>query len=194
MRLPFKNQGPDEFGEDPDGLAAEEILEGRRLGRWLDRLSPEYRHLTLDLFRALLPSVRAMLPKLKRVRSRGDLGVVFQDSELLVALEAQLFPIVERAIQSASRGTLPLRRRYSSHALVSLTGLAGPLAANATEVQGLVAMAIPPVGAADLAVSVPSDFNWIWFSAGRVLLRTVSGSYKAQGGRNIGSCKHSKRC
>jgi hypothetical protein len=99
--------------------------------------------------------LRALLPKLKGVRKPADLRGIFQDGDLLRLLETQLYPIVERAIESANRGVLPLRRRYSSHIAVTLTGLAGPAAANATEVQGLIAMAFPPVGAADLAVSVP---------------------------------------
>ncbi len=126
----------------------DEILTNRRLRHRLNRLAPEYRQLTLELLSALLP-------KLKGVRRPSDLKALFRDGDLLTLLEARLYPIVERAIESANRGVLPLRRRYSSHFVVTLTGLAGPAAANATELQGLMAMAFPPVGAADLAVSVP---------------------------------------
>jgi hypothetical protein len=140
---------PSEGAADPAGYpTADEILANRKLRHRLNRLAPEYRQLTLEFLRALLP-------KLKGVRRPGDLRALFRDGDLLSILETQLYPIVERAMESANRGVLPLRRRYSSHLIATLTGLAGPAAANVTEVQGLIAMAFPPVGAADLAVSVP---------------------------------------
>ena len=148
MRVPGKRAQSKEEA-DSVGPTTDEILTNRRLRRRLNRLAPEYRQLTLEL-------LRAVVPKLKGVRRPADLKALFRDNDLLALLEAQLYPVVERAIESANRGVLPLRRRYSSHFVVTLTGLAGPAAANVTEVQGLIAMAFPPVGAADLAVSVPA--------------------------------------
>jgi hypothetical protein len=129
--------------------SADEILTSRRLRRRLNRLAPEYRQQTSEL-------LRAVVPKLTGVRRPADLETLLRDDDLLAMLEANLYPVVERAIESANRRVLPLRRRYSSHFVVTLTGLAGPAAANATEVQGLIAMLFPPAGAADLAVNVPA--------------------------------------
>jgi hypothetical protein len=149
VRGPWRRNHPEDEVDSVGYPTADEILTTRRLRDRLNRLTPEYRQLTLEL-------LRAVVPKLKGVRRPADLKTVFRDGDLLALLEAQLYPVVERAIESANRGVLPLRRRYSSHFVVTLTGLAGPAAANATEVQGLIAMAFPPVGAADLAFSIPA--------------------------------------
>lgn len=148
MRVPRRRSQPEEPAGSTSYPTADEILGNRKLRHRLNRLAPEYRQLTLEVLRALLP-------KLKEVRRPADLKALLRDGDLLALLEMQLYPIIERAIESANRGVLPLRQRYRSHVIVTLTGLAGPAAANATEVLGLIAMAFPPIGAADLAVSVP---------------------------------------
>jgi hypothetical protein len=72
---------------------------------------------------------RVALPKLARARRPKDLKALVRDPKLIEALGRDLLPLIE----GAARYALPVKSRAVGHISATLTGAAGPLAANAAE-------------------------------------------------------------
>ncbi|HVT78779.1 MAG TPA: hypothetical protein VHD87_17190 [Acidimicrobiales bacterium] len=72
---------------------------------------------------------KVALPKLARARRPKDLKALARDPKLIEALGRDLIPLID----AASRYTLPVKSRVVGHVSATITGAAGPLAANAAE-------------------------------------------------------------
>jgi hypothetical protein len=72
---------------------------------------------------------KVALPKLAKARRPKDLKALLRDPKLIEALGRDLLPLID----AASRYTLPVKSRALGHVSATITGAAGPLAANAAE-------------------------------------------------------------
>jgi hypothetical protein len=72
---------------------------------------------------------KVALPKLAKARRPKDLKALVRDPKLIEALGRDLVPLIEQA----ARYALPVKSRVLGHISATITGAAGPLAANAAE-------------------------------------------------------------
>jgi hypothetical protein len=72
---------------------------------------------------------RVALPKLAKARRPKDLKALMRDPKLIEALGRDLIPLID----AAQRFALPVQSRALGHVSATITGAAGPLAANAAE-------------------------------------------------------------
>lgn len=95
---------------------------------------------------------KVALPKLAKARRPKDLKALVRDPKLIEALGRDLLPLIE----AASRYTLPVKSRVVGHVSATITGAAGPLAANAAE--GLL-LAGPETAAITAPTAVAVQFS-----------------------------------
>ena len=101
--------------------------------------------------------LKLALPRLVRVRRPRDLRRWTKDAVVLAATQSYLVPAIDGLMESAARGALPIGGRVPSHLSATVTGVAGPLAANLAELQVLAATLFSgPGGAPVAAVSAPT--------------------------------------
>ncbi len=101
--------------------------------------------------------LKLALPRLVRVRRPRDLRRWTKDAVVLAATQSYLVPAIDGLMESAARGALPIGGRVPSHLSATVTGVAGPVAANLAELQVLAAtMFTGPGGAPVAAVSAPT--------------------------------------
>jgi hypothetical protein len=113
--------------------------------RLLDRLPAQLKEPTIAL-------LRAVGPRLLAVRRPKDLRRLAKDPIVLAAIAKDLAPVLEAAITRASVVTIPVHHRVTSHLSATVSGAAGPVAANAAELA--VLFGGPPT----LGVTAPTAF------------------------------------
>jgi hypothetical protein len=72
---------------------------------------------------------KVALPKLAKARRPKDLKKLVRDPQIIEALGRDLIPLID----AAARYTLPVKSRVLGHVSATISGAAGPLAANAAE-------------------------------------------------------------
>ena len=112
----------------------------------LDRLPSQVREPTAAL-------LKAIGPQLLKVRRPKDLRRLAKDPVVLAAIAKDLVPVLEGAIAKASVVTIPVHQRWSSHLSATVSGAAGPVAANAAEIAAIFG------GPPTLGVTAPAAFG-----------------------------------
>ena len=100
----------------------------------------------------LVTVTKTALPRLAKARRPKDLKALARDPALIEALGRDLAPVLETAIRYA----LPVRGRLPTHVSATVTGAAGPLAANVAE--GLL-LAGPQAAAIGAPTAVTIQFS-----------------------------------
>ena len=121
------------------------MSEPERARSLLERLPPSVREPTAAL-------LKAVAPQLLKVRRPRDLRRLAKDPVVLAAVAKDLVPVLEAAISKASVVTLPVHHRWSSHLSATVSGAAGPVAANAAEIAAVLG------GPPTLGVTAPTAF------------------------------------
>ena len=141
--------GPDGQPDEADDLVAG-ALRDEEFQRTAGKLDPGTRLLVTAF-------LKMALPRLVRVRRPRDLRRWTKDAVVLAATHSYLVPAIDGLMESAARGALPIRGRVPSHLSATVTGVAGPVAANLAELQVLAATILSgPGGAPVAAVSAPT--------------------------------------